>query len=625
MMGEAGPPSMTDLPSPPTSKPATYDTSPGQAMRDEFLKRLVEGLSASPAFASILMPKMLPTPPTPSTPITMSDPNLPLSASESPADGSAAPSPTAAEAALRLLSAMTNSNDGASSRTVSTDQPLGALHMETDGSSNLAAALAAAVASSTTRSSASGFDTPFFAAMERSFKESSPSVSVPDIHQMRETRPNSPHSHSGSICEPSPLPKSNDDTISRQIDEARQRQEYELEESLLRRLEREYMEDKRQVFSFETKWQLAQTDSERLQRQVDELEQQLQLKRESFEKVNKDRQEYESMWRFLSRRLDDKKDMIKEKQAKLDLLRSSLSSRLDQNLDPLLVGMTRSEDRGDHDLGFDLTRRLMEERGFSSSSDLNVLLKRSRDNSLEDRSRSSASIASTPSEHGTSRDVCFNFNRTSCRRNDCPRQHICIICSGQHPILSCQKERNICVKWNMESCTGTCHREHRCLRCASKEHRLLDCPIPHMIGGEFCFAWNSSNASCKLAACHRQHRCMRCKGPHPVLICPENSEIYFEEQRIRLALHDRLGTHEDAMEVETRNSKRVRREPDPIDAPLVKPGSRRLTDQERRTVCRDWNNGRCDDARDKCKFRHVCIRCGSSEHRERRCILPNSD
>jgi hypothetical protein len=85
---------------------------------------------------------------------------------------------------------------------------------------------------------------------------------------------------------------------------------------------------------------------------------------------------------------------------------------------------------------------------------------------------------------------CINFQKGQCGASssrDCRHQHVCIRCGGSHPVILCKKDRNVCVKWNMEECSSTCHREHRCLRCASREHTLRVCPIRPLGGAEFCF------------------------------------------------------------------------------------------------------------------------------------------
>ncbi|KAJ3201286.1 hypothetical protein HDU82_008234 [Entophlyctis luteolus] len=42
-----------------------------------------------------------------------------------------------------------------------------------------------------------------------------------------------------------------------------------------------------------------------------------------------------------------------------------------------------------------------------------------------------------------------------------------------------------------------------------------------------------------------------------------------------------------------------------------------LSNSERGIICRDFNNGKC--GLDKCRFKHVCLRCGDSSHQEKRC------
>ncbi|KAJ3114885.1 hypothetical protein HDU96_001503 [Phlyctochytrium bullatum] len=76
--------------------------------------------------------------------------------------------------------------------------------------------------------------------------------------------------------------------------------------------------------------------------------------------------------------------------------------------------------------------------------------------------------------HGPNATACVAYQRIQCplSQKDCPSLHVCIRCQGPHPVIMCKKDRNVCVKWNMEDCTSACHREHRCLRCASKEHTL---------------------------------------------------------------------------------------------------------------------------------------------------------
>ncbi|KAJ3219101.1 hypothetical protein HDU67_002757 [Dinochytrium kinnereticum] len=135
------------------------------------------------------------------------------------------------------------------------------------------------------------------------------------------------------------------------------------------------------------------------------------------------------------------------------------------------------------------------------------------------------------SHGGASAQVaCVAYQKIQCplSTKDCPSLHACIRCNGAHPVIMCKKDRNVCVKWNMEDCASACHREHRCLRCASKEHTLRVCPIRPLGGAEFCFAWNSAG-TCRIMDCRRLHECIRCGTSHPSIICPENLDNYLIE------------------------------------------------------------------------------------------------
>ncbi|RKO83147.1 hypothetical protein BDK51DRAFT_43055 [Blyttiomyces helicus] len=134
-----------------------------------------------------------------------------------------------------------------------------------------------------------------------------------------------------------------------------------------------------------------------------------------------------------------------------------------------------------------------------------------------------------------SASVCSAYQRTQClRAHECPFAHICVLCTGLHPVTACERDRNVCVKWNMEDCQSTCHREHRCLRCGSRSHGLVICPVRPLGGAEFCFAWNASGA-CRLPDCRRMHACIRCGNAHPAFICPENVDNYLHEYARRNA------------------------------------------------------------------------------------------
>ncbi|KAJ3389341.1 hypothetical protein HDU92_001097 [Lobulomyces angularis] len=449
--------------------------------------------------------------------------------------------------------------------------------------------------------------------------------------------------------------------------------ELENEEKDLFRLEKEYTEERKEVNSYEIKMNMAKTDVERILTQIEELENQIKDKKVQIDALEKKKSNSETMWSYLKSKLEKKRKLIREKNDMVNCLRREVPNYI-CNLRSSAVANIRSTPP--------IEREKMVNRSFSlpSLGTAEDSLKRSRELSpsqsqpvsvkIIEKSSSKSSIHHTVNSSNVPQcspnKLCFTFNIGSCKNSNCVSQHYCIICGSSHPMISCEKERNVCVKWNMEDCVGACIREHRCLRCGLKDHRLMECPIPPTQGVEFCFAWNSSNANCKVPNCRRVHSCMRCRNSnHTVLNCPDNAAAYWNEcggkrcglknssllsstlgnsnssssssltsaSSSNITIKERLGVRQDDED----RHKRARRNSDTIHInPAVVNGShsqnhldikvgRRLSDSERRMVCRDWNNNKCDSARDKCKFRHVCIRCGDYTHRERRCPMPNSD
>ncbi|KAI8854912.1 hypothetical protein BC829DRAFT_105036 [Chytridium lagenaria] len=268
--------------------------------------------------------------------------------------------------------------------------------------------------------------------------------------------------------------------------------------------------------------------------------------------------------------------------------------------------------------------------------------------------------------------------------------HVCIRCHEAHPAILCKKDRNVCVKWNMDDCGPVCHREHRCLRCASLDHTLRNCPMRPINTAEYCFAWNSAG-TCRIVDCRRQHECIRCGTSHPAIICPENLDQYLLEYLGRcradnfpadeLAHLELLINRRSAMtaaagaslsvstsssapppQVSSRSngvqphplhlaaaaalrvggsggigglvgipdpdraSKRVRSD-DPHA--MILTGFRTthgslLSDVERKQICRDYNNFKCEVDDSRCRFKHACLRCGMTDHRERNCLVHDS-
>ncbi|KAI8846370.1 hypothetical protein BC829DRAFT_268407 [Chytridium lagenaria] len=131
---------------------------------------------------------------------------------------------------------------------------------------------------------------------------------------------------------------------------------------------------------------------------------------------------------------------------------------------------------------------------------------------------------------GLAPNACVAYQRIQCplSTKDCTNHHVCIRCNGPHP-SSCVRRIGTFVSsgiWRNVLLRAT--GEHRCLRCASKEHTLRVCPIRPLGGAEFCFAWNSAG-TCRIMDCRRLHECIRCGTSHPSIICPENLDNYLIE------------------------------------------------------------------------------------------------
>ncbi|KAJ3293010.1 hypothetical protein HDU79_000788 [Rhizoclosmatium sp. JEL0117] len=370
---------------------------------------------------------------------------------------------------------------------------------------------------------------------------------------------------------------------------------------------------------------------------------------------------------------------------------------------------------------------------------------------LSPQSNSEISMTRVDNVGSVSSVACVAYQRGICLgtgSESCKAQHACVRCNGNHPVILCKKDRNVCVKWNMEECNFGCYREHRCLRCASRHHTLRVCPIRPLGGSEFCFAWNSAG-TCRIMDCRRLHECIRCGASHPSIICPENLDNYLSEYiakrrsegladddllRLELQLTHSLpsssvGTTVDKSGLSSAStpnpSMGIMLPPLPYSAssmynhqtvyggqngsmvvgpPLQSPHQQHalgmrggdhpmhiaaaaaaarivsggansagssggrdpynpmiltqtvygsvgsggfmtggfdgkgkknsisnaavnmydgtlLSDAEKQGICRDYNNLKCESDENRCRFRHVCLRCGSGGHRERQCPL----
>ncbi|KAJ3110614.1 hypothetical protein HDU96_006421 [Phlyctochytrium bullatum] len=129
-------------------------------------------------------------------------------------------------------------------------------------------------------------------------------------------------------------------------------------------------------------------------------------------------------------------------------------------------------------------------------------------------------------------DMCKDYQYNECFKGaKCGFVHSCMRCRGGHALIKCERNRCVCINFNVEGgcdAEGTCLKEHRCLRCSSTGHGLLHCTVKPANGNSVCFAWNASGV-CKTPTCPRVHECFRCGGTHASFVCPENIKLIMEE------------------------------------------------------------------------------------------------
>lgn len=330
---------------------------------------------------------------------------------------------------------------------------------------------------------------------------------------------------------------------------------YEVHVALLKQVEREYNEGKAELFEIEAQCTEVVQNMDRLSRDVHDLTQALEAKKAALDRCRKDKNELEGMIKYSKRQLALKKEVWNVgKEKGEEMRRRSAAVPLGGPLQPGPAHIPPADPRA---AGPNLERKKSVLGGLEQRRD-EVLLIPERErfdtiaSSAEKRSRSidedrgdlltlakagGGSLVDPrmgPSLHSRqtsgTREICFEYNRAECRHASCARRHVCVACNGSHPFYVCTAKRTSCFRFNNEECGPQCHREHRCLRCASGEHRWLECHIPPAPenGIEYCLTWNSSQNCHSGPNCERRHQCLRCRGSHAVIICPENVPNYFE-------------------------------------------------------------------------------------------------
>ncbi|KND00279.1 uncharacterized protein SPPG_04608 [Spizellomyces punctatus DAOM BR117] len=355
---------------------------------------------------------------------------------------------------------------------------------------------------------------------------------------------------------------------------------YEVHSAVLKQLQMEYAEGQTELYKLEAQYAEVAEISDRLARDVDELSQILASKKASLERTLKDRHGLEGLLIFMRRKQMQKKEEWSIGLRKAEEMRkrypaeflttgpsrsravtvppATLPRTMSGPLEPVhdsAETVFASSVRGDSNsrpcAGSSKPDDRQEEpftmRQHHAAGTVSVgTFKRSRSTDgegggvpLGGRPDSIESIGGDPPagailhfrQVSGNGEICFKYNQAECPEGqNCSRRHVCVACMGSHPFYVCAAKRTSCFRFNNEECGPHCHREHRCLRCASGQHRLPECHIPPAPenGIEYCLTWNSSQNCHSGPNCERRHQCLRCRGSHAVIICPENVLNYFQ-------------------------------------------------------------------------------------------------
>ncbi|KAI8831225.1 hypothetical protein BJ741DRAFT_617809 [Chytriomyces cf. hyalinus JEL632] len=283
------------------------------------------------------------------------------------------------------------------------------------------------------------------------------------------------------------------------------------------------------------------------------------------------------------------------------------------------------------------------------------------------------SIVNCPSQ----RNICVTWNMSSPSAScpsSCRREHRCLRCaSTSHKLINCPHPADqgleYCFAFNAWGIcrfhgNGECGRAHFCMRCMSEEHAGFKCPqnvgeYPRSVKAA---VGDGSNPSTSMTVSSRDpERDSRevSGGGGGRSISSNSSVITFslsssekrqsdnlqergDDKRARNSYRSRSrspikrtgsvsgSSSSRAIVVEDKRTTSTR--PSETNGSSISSGAARrdstssggsgfslLTHSERGSVCRDFNNNKCALVDTKCRFRHVCLRCGDSSHQEKRC------
>ncbi|KAJ3194762.1 hypothetical protein HK101_001933 [Irineochytrium annulatum] len=313
----------------------------------------------------------------------------------------------------------------------------------------------------------------------------------------------------------------------------------EVETTLHKTLELEHMLTTKELQSYEAQSHQTEMECARALKALQEAQRVKRERKAELEMALQERHEVQSIIRYLAARIDSLNARIRDGGNRLNALRlmgtekpappvrsSNASSNVSPSTTPprsiplsIISSIDRDLDEWDRPVGNKTAAQSEEERLFyKADPDAAINLKRARTTSPADgedlqtsptttqplcvdttaAARFDCATTGSPQTlcgdaHAGRPSACIAFQRGQCQNapSDCSCLHVCIRCAGPHPVILCKKDRNVCVKWNME-------------------------------------AWNSAG-TCRIVDCRRLHECIRCGTSHPSIICPENLDNYLSE------------------------------------------------------------------------------------------------